>query len=132
MLDGSSSLAAALTPSRPLRCVTLHVASMLYDNRRRAEGALSRAGPPRLTCARVGGYWARWRMWVRSSGTFRQGTWLTPSASLGSVSLRNYLLTLGLAESAIQACRRFRTLLLRAILANEATEAEESSSRPTQ
>ncbi|KAH9012395.1 hypothetical protein EDB83DRAFT_2321946 [Lactarius deliciosus] len=131
VLDSSPGLAAALAPGRPLRRVTLLIASTLYDGLRPAAlfsalgGALKEL---RLMLAPDVNVRARGRLLgaLGNTGAGLEVLELSLDGTSDEVSLQALYKQV---ESLLPNVKALRTLRLRATLATEAAKSEEGSSR---
>ncbi|KAH8977804.1 hypothetical protein EDB92DRAFT_1844491, partial [Lactarius akahatsu] len=131
VLDSSPGLAAALAPGRPLRRVTLHIASTLYDGLRPAAlfgalgGALKELG---LVLAPDVDVRTRGRLLgaLGTTGTGLEVLELSLDGTSDEVSLQALYKQVGSLLPNVQA---LRTLRLRTSLPTEAAKSEEGPSR---
>ncbi|KAH9012410.1 hypothetical protein EDB83DRAFT_2556922 [Lactarius deliciosus] len=131
VLDSSPGLAAALAPGRPLRRVTLHIASTLYDGLRPAAlfgalgGALKELG---LVLAPDVDVRTRGRLLgaLGNTGAGLEVLELSLDGTSDEVSLQALYKQVGSLLPNVQA---LRTLRLRTSLPTEAAKAEEGPSR---
>ncbi|KAH8986652.1 hypothetical protein EDB86DRAFT_2235236 [Lactarius hatsudake] len=131
ILDSSPGLAAALAPGRPLRRVTLHIASTLYDGLRPAAlfsalgGALKELG---LVLAPDVDVRTRGRLLgaLGNTGAGLEALELSLDGTSDEVSLQALYKQVGSLLPNVQA---LRTLRLRTSLPTEAAKAEEGLSR---
>ncbi|KAH9166155.1 hypothetical protein EDB89DRAFT_2076153 [Lactarius sanguifluus] len=131
VLDSSPGLAAALAPGRPLRRVTLHIASTLYDGLRPAAlfGALGGSLKELvLVLAPDVDVRTRGRLLgaLGNTGAGLEALELSLDGTSDEVSLQALYKQVGSLLPNVQA---LRTLRLRATLATEAAKSEEGPSR---
>ncbi|KAH9160125.1 hypothetical protein EDB89DRAFT_2236142 [Lactarius sanguifluus] len=131
VLDSSPGLAAALAPGRPLRRVTLHIASTLYDGLRPAAlfGALG-GSLKELVLVLAPDVDVRTRGRLLGAlgymGAGLEGLELSLDGTSDEVSLQALCKQVG---SLLPNVRALRTLCLRTSLPTEAAKAEEGPSR---
>lgn len=99
MLDGSLGLAAALTPSRALRCVTLRIVSALYDGLR-----------PAALFSVLGGVLRKLVLVLASDVDVRPRGWLLGALAGTGTRLEVLQLSLEGTSDEVRACRRSRII----------------------